>query len=675
MKSPSIKKYSFILIFIIFLTANITSAQDSGINFEQIYSFPEIAPATSCTAGYRFAGYDNSKKAGEYEYLHNSISAGGEIRLFPFPHRIHLNINVKNRKDYFGDLSYAYRDIVLFRGINRTLFHNLDNIYYGRSPAVSFTEPTDAGEEYGVSVGISNVFVRFKTPHFPFHVYANGSLIKKDGLAQQRFLGGAGYFTTTVPFPFANGRVRTTQKRDIDWKTTEYTIGANGHLRWIEADISHTEKRFDSSGDKVMYYTYLPAGAPTAGSVRQGGTYPHNLNPNLRGSTNTLKLHSSYTGKIVASATFLKKDRENEYSHAKAGYFSGAGNITWMPLTKLIFFIKYKHTDRNIDNPVSVTIADLNNAANTYSDTSVRPSISSHSDMVSLTGRYRPVSRLTLRANYTFRDHRRSDNKAWGLPHSTQKNIFSISGDSRIMAGLALKAGYTHKSINDPAYNVQPDRSDEGRLSISWLPVSRISAILSYGIAIEKRDHMRFAEGPGVIIESPGNRKVRRDNLLGNVSFLIIKELSLTTSYAYMHHKIKEDVFYHNTIPPFTDANRKFDRGVPYSDTANSYAVNIRYRVNDKLNLNGGVTHTRSRAHFNVAAADLTQPVSVASFSSLETRETSYSISGSYTVIHGFLVGAEYRYSDFNDVRDDPYDDVKDSKVHIIWLTLSKKWG
>jgi hypothetical protein len=48
--------------------------------------------------------------------------------VFSFPHRFHLELDIKNRKDYFGDISYAYEDIILFRGINRTLFHNLDNI-------------------------------------------------------------------------------------------------------------------------------------------------------------------------------------------------------------------------------------------------------------------------------------------------------------------------------------------------------------------------------------------------------------------------------------------------------------------------------------------------------------------------------------------------------------------
>ena len=98
------------------------------------------------------------------------------------------------------------------------------------------------------------------------------------------------------------------------------------------------------------------------------------------------------------------------------------------------------------------------------------------------------------------------------------------------------------------------------------------------------------------------------------------------------------------------------------------------YKVNEKLNLNGGITRTRSKAHFEVTAADLTTPESIDSFSRLDIIETAYSVKGSYRLSHGFMVRAEYRYTDFDDVVEDPYDDVSDGTAHVIWITLSRKW-
>ena len=58
-------------------------------------------------------------------------------------------------------MGYSYKDLVLFRGINRTLFHNLDNISLidlnpaTASPGVAVR---DRGEKYGVEGGLNNLF-------------------------------------------------------------------------------------------------------------------------------------------------------------------------------------------------------------------------------------------------------------------------------------------------------------------------------------------------------------------------------------------------------------------------------------------------------------------------------------------------------------------------------------
>ncbi len=67
-------------------------------------------------------------RAEEFEYLHDSLVLGGELRTVSLNHRLHLDLDERNEKDYYGDISYAYKDLVLFRGVNSTLFHNFDNI-------------------------------------------------------------------------------------------------------------------------------------------------------------------------------------------------------------------------------------------------------------------------------------------------------------------------------------------------------------------------------------------------------------------------------------------------------------------------------------------------------------------------------------------------------------------
>ena len=224
-----------------------------------IYKFPEIKPEYSLTGGFRFIEIDGSERAAEYEYPDNSLIFLGEYRALPFPHRFHIEVDFFNKKDYFGDLSYAYKDIVLTRWISRSIFHNLENIrLIDAGPSERFTvDVTDPFEKYDLTTMMNTVFVRFKLPDYPLHLYADGDFINKDGKKQQRFLGGSGYF---------NDLKRTTQKRDVDWNTRNLKVGFNTHAGPVEFDISHSEKRFDSGGDRVLYDFYR------GGDGRQGYT-------------------------------------------------------------------------------------------------------------------------------------------------------------------------------------------------------------------------------------------------------------------------------------------------------------------------------------------------------------------------------------------------------------------
>lgn len=624
----------------------------------EVYTFPVIEPEASLFVGYRFVDLKGDARADEFEYLHDSVALGGELRFFSFPHRFHLDLEIKNRKDYFGDLSYAYKDIFLFRGINRTLFHNLENITLtgvaAPSPGITIM---DSGAVYGVKVGISTAFMRFKTPDFPFHVYIDGSLIERDGVQQLRSLSGSGYF---------NDIVRSSQSRDLDWHTKNFTAGANSHVGPVEIDISHSEKRFDVGGNNVFFDPYSAAVHGTT-IIREAGTFPHNQISELKGSSNTLKLHTSYTGGLVASATFSKIDRENRDSGTKADYFIGAGDVTWMPVTKLTFFLKYRHKETDIDNPGSVTITDISNPANT-STFLVRPSISSVTDTISGIVRYRPLPGLTLRAEYSYDDIRRSNAEEWELPGSTQRNTASLSANVRIMKGLHFKGKYTHKELDDPAYNNEPDRSDEGRFSLSWAPIPKINVLLSYIIAGEKRDELRFVEPDGAVTTAH-DRDVNRDVLMGSVTFLIVKDLSATASYSYIHNRTQQDIEFHDLA-----GGVHIDPSVPYRETAHNYAFDVRYVPKDSVTLGAGVSHTRSSGAFSPADPGLLQPVSVSSFSELKLRETVYSVSGEYRFKNGFGAGIQYKYSDFDDVLDSPGDDVNDGRAHIIYLALSKRW-
>jgi hypothetical protein len=622
------------------------AADTEEVPSEEAYQFPVIPPAGTLFGGYGTVSLSGSPTADEYEYLHDSFTLGGELKVFSFPHRLHIDIDFRNKNDYFGDISYAYRDMVLFRGIDRTLWHNLDNIRLDADFVPTGTQSVDvrdAGVNYGVKWSMNGAFLRFKTPDYPFHIYLDGNIIDKDGSIQQRFLGGSGFF---------NDLVRTSESRSIDWKTKELTVGTNTHLGPIEMDVSHGEKRFDPDGNDVLSDFY------EAGGGRNAGIYEHNLVPNLKGSSNTIKLHTSYTGRIVASATFSTSDLRNNDSNSTADYFIGAGEVTWTAASNLAVFVKYRHKEADIDNPSTVTVTDLSNPANTYTY-SVIPSISSISDIASATVRYRPFSGLTLRGEYHYDHIRRENAQDWDLPEKTEHNVASLSADMRIIRTMNLRAGYTYTDINDPAYNVEPDHSNEGHATVSWTPSQKIITFVSYSAAKEKRDNLNTVNGPDA-----KNRDVFRTRAMGVFTYLVTEKVSLTASYSYIHDKIHQDLVIGVDLQP----------DVPDSTTANSYGLTMNYIPNSRIDLSGAVSYTVSTGAFSLSNPNPLWPISIGSLSALKTKETNCSLSGQYHFKKGFSAGVQYRYIDFNDVLDNPWDDVQDGRVHMVLLTLSKKW-
>ncbi|MGC2063040.1 MAG: hypothetical protein WA610_08675 [Thermodesulfovibrionales bacterium] len=654
------KKIIFILIITIAsLTGFKTLTYAEDLDSEEAYVFPSIAPEASLSAGYRYTSLSGSAGAAEYEYLKKSATFGAEHRFFSFPHRFHLDFEAKNVKDYFGDINYAYEDTVVFRGVFRGLFHNLDQrTLIDLDPATatpSVDDSRDVGVTYGVKLNISNAFLRFKTHDFPFHLYIDGTVISREGSQQQRFLLGSGS---------NNNIIRTSQAREVDWRTQNIVLGLNSHLGPVEVDLSHAEKRLTVGGTNIFFDTYS---AVTAAPARAAGEYPHNLIPEFKGSTDTLKIHTSYTGGLVASATFSKQDRENLNSGTKSNYFIGAGELVWTANPRLVMLLKYRHKDIDIDNPETVTITDRLNPSNKYTYP-VEPSVTSVSDIITGIVRYRPITGVSLKAEYNYEDIRRHNADTINIAESTQKHTATLSSDIRLFRGVQLSAKYIHQQNDDPAYNVYPDRSDEGRISLSWSPLPFVSTYVDYSLAKEKRRDLQFLESDGTITRG-NQRDASRDRILGVLTVGVLNNLSVTGSYFYMQNKIQQDIEYHDaTGVPFIDPH------VPYRNKAHCYAVDASYKPSSNLTVTGGVSHTISSGAFYPTSSVLLQPVSVASFSDLKIRETVISAGGDYRLKKGFSIGAKYKYSEVKDVLDNPFDDVTNGKAHIVMLTLSKKW-
>ncbi len=628
------------------------------IQEDYAYEFPDIPPTAHLHLGFRFVDLDGSAQAFEYEYLENSVTLGGDLRTFNYPHRFYLDVDFANKKDYFGDLRYAYGDYVIFRWLNNTFYHNLDYVRlfdYDPLTASPGVDIRDMGSEYGITARENKFHLIAKAPRFPLHVYLDGFYLVRDGDMQQRNLLGSGYF---------NNMQRASQRRSLDNTTRIYKIGANSHLGLVEIDLAHIEKRFDVESEPFLEDEYTPSG------YRPAGIYEHSRIPELEGSGNSLKVHSSYTGQWVASASFLQNDRENNYSGAESSEMIGAGSLMWNPMTSLAFALRFTHRDLDNENPTSTTIKNLADPGSEFIY-NVRPPVSSNTDTLSLTGRYRPKKGLTFRGKYDYQKIDRSGAESWNLPDSTTRNGITLSADSRLHSTLQLNLKYAYKNVSDPAYNTEPEHSNAGRLALTWLPHAAVNLIFSYDLDRQERDHLRFSGDNTQYVggDVPWYREADLDNARLIGTFQASPKVTLTGSYSYLRYKVTQDLVYENL-----GGDQLVDKDVPMDQQAHVFTVGAHYRLSDAIFLLGELTYTRSEGEFTPTSENLLEPVSIAMFSKMEQSYFLLHLGGQYRFQNDLTMDLDYRYGEFDDRLDNAYNDIEDGEAHIVILSATKKW-
>jgi predicted porin len=627
------------------------------------YEFPYKEPELLLSGGYRFVDQSGSKSVNEFEYLHNSITLGSEIRVITWPQRIHLDLDIRNKNDFFSELRYSFKDLIYIRGMSRSVFHNLDNLrlFDLDKETTPFTSPsgptvnvTDRDKEYGIKTNISNMFLRFKAPDFASHLFVDLQLINKEGEQQQRILLGSGGLDKII---------KTTRAIDINSNIKGVTVGFNSHLGPIEIEVSHGEKKFDEKGDKIFFDRY----EEIENSIRKAGLFPNSLIPEIKNSTNSIRLHTSYTGKLVASASLFTSSKENKESGASVDYLIASGEVMWMPITKLTFFLRYRHKEKDIDEigdvPFSKVCDPSNNSSNNYLCTTINP-MATKKDTISWTVRYRLINGLTLRGQYVYDEENRKNADEWGLPGSTKKEVLSLAADAKLFKSISLKAGFTHKEIKNPAYNSDPDSSNELKFSAIFMPFKKVQALLSYAIAKEKRDNIIFKEQDSYL--HADGRDLKKEQLIGNIIFLISPKVSIVTNASLFVNDVRQDVFYRNiNLNPI---NTRSD----YKDRGYNYSIDLNYYPKENLSFDASVGHTIINGKFIPSDPVLTEPISITDLSKVRAKETTCSTAIKYQIKNGLSIRFRYKYTDLDETIKNPYNEIKDGKSHIFLLSISK---
>ncbi|NTW37655.1 MAG: MtrB/PioB family outer membrane beta-barrel protein, partial [Syntrophobacteraceae bacterium] len=486
-------------------------------------------------------------------------------------------------------------------------------------------------------------FIRFKTPDFPFHLFADVQTLDRKGLVQQRFLRGD-----------FSAMDKVSRSRSVDWETQDVRLGMNSHLGPLEAEYSHEEKKFQVNSAAVLFDTYPWSAVPL----------PHNQVPDLKSSQDTVKLHTSYSGGVVAGVTFSNGDKKNQDSGSRVEFQNAAADITYMPVSGLTVFVKYRHYDLDTNSPDTVLMPGL---GTTYT---VRDSLSSTRDQVSGIVRYRVNTKLTIKAEYQFETISRGPTSGdilslpsgttpnyWDIAHRTTKNTEKIGITYRIMNKLSLRADIRATQVTDPAYANDPDRIYSGTATVTWTPVQRLIALASYsGVQEQRSDLAAPLDG--------GSMKSDFDQALASLTFLVGKRSSVTASYLYFKNDQSQTLTFHDG----TGASI-LENGVPYGDKAQAFSLSASVALSDGIMVTADGSKCYTKGNFRLNG---TVPNSdgIDVLSDMKIVEDIYG--ASIAVEHTRRLSSELRYQQRK--YDDEIDNTQDGKVSTMLAFLSMKW-
>lgn len=589
----------------------------------------------------------------EYEYDKSSVGADLHIEYDPLPHRFSIETHYVNQKDYYGDLDYAYHDIVLINALSRGIFHNIEHRSLGQDDPTTLTPSfTDLNPTalYAIANQLNRASIRLKMPDYPAHLYANTLVIDRTGTIQQRFIRA-----------FTGGLDKVSLSRDIDWKSQEVTMGLNSHLGPIEVDFSHTGKKFNPHGETVLFDAYT---APAM-------NIPHNQVSQLQSSTDTLKLHTSFTGRVVAGLTYASGNRKNDDSGAKNDFKNTAGDLTLTPVAGLTFVMKYRHYDIDATAPATVSAITTPGITTSYS---VRDALSQKKDVASGAVRWRINDRLTVRGEYAVESiqHQGGDGSpiAYSSPTDTAANSWAVSAKTtkvseslglnyRVLSKLNLRADFKATQIANPAYADDPDSINSLKATATWTPTQKLIILASAADIEEKRNDLSAPLGGG-------SRKTTRDQALGSVTYIVGKGTSVSASYAIYQNKNKQTLTY--WIDTGSGIMYFLDDAVSLATNAQVASLAVTQAMGDNVQLSVEASRTFSKDEFKNSPSIQGAKNDVLTDLNIVEDVLTAGLEIKFSKTLGSEVRYQYRRYD------DRIDNAEDGRMQMMLATLFAKW-
>jgi hypothetical protein len=643
----------------------------------------------SVQSGYRFITPNGSSGAtSPYGLLKSGVTGefsagtlGSDLKLTTTGRFLHEN-------DYRTELFYDYRGLVRFHAESAALWHNL--LREQVNPGTLNYLPYDQNATYGTRTAITQADTRLKLGYNPIHFNLGYWELKREGFEQLRFSDH--YFGTA-----ANTVI--TESSRVDRVTREGNVGFDAHAGWFNLSYGFRIRDFSNEAADPRYmFTPNVAGALTGDR--------HNVIPDSRVTSHTIKLFSDLSGGLVGSAFYNLTQRENTGGHGDAVPSERpsdvihyvAGDLTYTPSKQHSFTLKYRHReiDRTIPALLYYPYAQMSPpppGVNTTvpGELLVRPATSSVRDILTFSATLRPAPKVMYRLEYNAELEARDNVRDAQTPASSPTSLHSDSRQTHTgtaafywkpVGGVKLNTTYSYATCNNPAYGTSFSDRHTGKLLLTYTHAGRWGISGNYLVQYETGERSAWVIPPTNLAISTGSdsslhglsRKSRNNSANVSVWFSPLERLTINTSYSFLRAEIDQASL-------LTELSRNALAATGYDSTSHVYSIDANYAASERVDLSLAVQQVFSRASYSVppitefSATDssnnttLYSTAGISELTRLNTTETGVSVRVDWRINTLLGCSLDYHYKIYNSGNS-----LYDGSAHTSMVMLKARW-
>jgi len=648
----------------------------------------------SVHVGYRFITPDGpTAAASPYERLTSGVIGGFSAGTLGSDLKLLIDGSFLHEDDYRAELFFDYAGLVHAHTESRTFWHNL--LYEALPQAVNNPptleiRPLDQGATYGVRTAINQADTRIRLGNNPFHLNLGYWELKREGFEQLRF---SDYYRTDPSAVIS-------RSNRVDRYTREGSIGLDAHLGMFDLSYGFNIRDFSNQAADPRDTFSNSAG----GALITPGNQAHDVIPDSRVTSHTIKLFSDLSGGLVGSASYNLTQRENNGGHGDAVpserpsdvIHSVAGDLTYTPTKLHSFALKYRHreidrsTPENLFYPYSQIPASPPGVYTTVpGQLLVRPATSAVMDTLTFSATFRPAPKVIYRLEYNaaleLRDNVRDAQTPAGSPtalhpDSRQTHSGTAAFYWKPATGVRINASYRYAACDNPAYGSSFSDRHTGKLLVTYTANGKWGATGSYLARYESNESSARTAPPtnlatpetGVTASMP--RTSNNNSVNADFWFSPLERLTISTSYSFLQSNVNQTLL-------LTNLSQNALLAANYRSSAHVYGVDAVYAATEQLDLSLAFQQIRSKARFdvpdNATFSTLNPPNPPAVYSSagitdltrLDSTETAASARADWriTALLGCSLDYSFRRYESGQV-------LFDGSVHSTMVTLKARW-